>query len=421
VNKSSLLSQLQIDRSAPAQPERGFPWRVVLIVVAVLVVGALGWFLIVRPDRPAVRVAQAETSAAATSAGGSLLDASGYVVARRAATVSSKITGKVAQVLIEEGQHVAEGQVLARLDDSNARAALEQANAQVAAAQASLRAATVAWQQAGPREARKQKLHSTGYVSDQAVEDQHDATETARVQMELARRQVAVAAAARDMAQRSLDDTVVRAPFAGVVTVKAAQPGEMVSPVSAGGGFTRTGIGTIVDMDSLEVEVDVAESFINRVREGMPATVKLNAYPDWEIPAEVIAVIPTANRSKATVTVRVGFKVHDPRIVPEMGARVAFLAPKEAGGGGGRPRKSVSVPADAVAAQGPDRGVVFVLKDGQLERRAVRLGPAEPTGQVIQAGVAPGETVVVGGLDKLKDGERVRINRRPPKDDDEEQ
>jgi multidrug efflux pump subunit AcrA (membrane-fusion protein) len=206
-----------------------------------------------------------------------------------------------------------------------------------------------------------------------------------------------------------------------VVTVKAAQPGEMVSPVSAGGGFTRTGIGTIVDMDSLEVEVDVAESFINRVAEGMPATVKLNAYPDWEIPAEVIAVIPTANRSKATVTVRVGLKSHDPRIVPEMGARVAFLAPRDAGAAAVRPRKSVTVPADAVMAQGPDRGVVFVLKDGRLERRAVRLGPAEPKGQTIQAGVAPGETVAVGALDKLKDGELVRVDRKPPKDDDEDQ
>jgi RND family efflux transporter MFP subunit len=204
-----------------------------------------------------------------------------------------------------------------------------------------------------------------------------------------------------------------------VVTVKAAQPGEMVSPVSAGGGFTRTGIGTIVDMDSLEVQVDVAESFINRVHQGMPATVKLNAYPDSEIPAEVIAVIPTADRSKATVSVRVALKTKDARLVPEMGARVSFLAPQTAAVAGPAPR-SVVVPAEAVIADGPDKGAVFVLSEGRVERRAVRLGPAEKAGQILQAGVRPGEKLVVGGLDKLKDGERVRITTKPEDDKTDE-
>jgi multidrug efflux pump subunit AcrA (membrane-fusion protein) len=188
----------------------------------------------------------------------------------------------------------------------------------------------------------------------------------------------------------------------------------MVSPISAGGGFTRTGIGTIVDMDSLEVEVDVAENFINRVSEGMPAVVKLNAYPDWEIPAAVIAVIPTADRSKATVSVRLGLKVKDPRIVPEMGARVSFLGPAVAAAG--PVARSVVVPADAVLTQGPDKGFVFVVTGGRLERRAVRLGAQEPRGQVIQAGVAPGEKLAVGGLGKLRDGERVRITTKAEDD-----
>jgi RND family efflux transporter MFP subunit len=422
MNKSSLLSQLQIDRSDDRgrEPDRPFPWWILGAAAAVLAMAALGWFLLARPDRPAVRVAQAVASAAGSSAsGGSLLDASGYVIARRAATVSSKITGKVAEVLIEEGQHVEAGQVLARLDDSNARATLAQAEAQVATSRANFNVAKLAFDQAGPRDARKQRLHDSGYLSDQSVEDSRNALDSARSGMELARRQAQATLASRDIARRNLDDTVIRAPFAGVVTVKAAQPGEMVSPVSAGGGFTRTGIGTIVDMDSLEVEVDVAESFINRVRQGMAATVRLNAYPEWEIPAEVIAVIPTANRSKATVSVRVGLKSRDARIVPEMGARVAFLAPKTAAAPGQRSR-SVVVPADAVVSQGPDRGVVFVVADGKLERRAVRLGPAEPAGQVIQAGLAPGETVAVGGLEKLKDGARVRINTKPPPEDDDE-
>jgi RND family efflux transporter MFP subunit len=424
MNKSTLLSQLQIDRTdkAPRGPDRPFPWWWALGVIAgVAALAALVWFLVARPDRPAVRVASATALSTGQSAsgGGSLLDASGYVVARRAATVSSKVTGKVAEVLIEEGQHVAAGQVMARLDDSNARATLAQSEAQAAAAQASLASAQLNFDQAGPKIARQQHLHTAGYASDTAVEDARNAVDSARSAIDLARRQVAVAQAGRDMARRNLDDTIIRAPFAGVVTVKAAQPGEMVSPVSAGGGFTRTGIGTIVDMESLEVQVDVAESFINRVRQGMPATVKLNAYPDSEIPAEVIAVIPTADRSKATVGVRVGLRAKDPRLVPEMGARVSFLAPTTAAAAGPVAR-SVIVPADAVLAEGPDKGVVFVLADGRLERRAVRLGPAEKNGQVLQAGVAPGEKLAVGGLDKLKDGERVRINTKPEDDKTDE-
>jgi len=423
MNKSSLLSQLQIDRAAegPRGPDRPFPWLMVLGAVAALAaLAALIWFLTVRPDRPAVRVAEAvATSTGPVGGGGSLLDASGYVVARRAATVSSKVTGKVAEVLIEEGQHVAAGQVMARLDDSNARATLAQAEAQAAAAQANLASAQLNFNQAGPKIARQQRLHTAGYASDTAVEDARNVVDSTRLAIDVARRQVAVAEAGREMARRNLDDTIIRAPFAGVVTVKAAQPGEMVSPVSAGGGFTRTGIGTIVDMDSLEVQVDVAESFINRVHEGMAATVKLNAYPDSEIPAEVIAVIPTADRSKATVAVRIGLKTKDPRLVPEMGARVSFLAPQTAAAAGPAPR-SVVVPADAVIADGPDKGTVFVVADGRLERRAVRLGPAEKAGQILQAGVRPGEKLAVGGLDKLKDGERVRINTRPEDDKTDE-
>jgi RND family efflux transporter MFP subunit len=417
MNRSTLLSQLQIDR----EPARGgdhhrpFPWWIVGVVAGVVLLAILAWFLIARPDRPAVHVATATpVTQGASTRGGSLLDASGYVIARRAATVSSKVTGKVAEVLIEEGQRVVPGQVMARLDDTNIRATVAQARAQAGAAEASFHVAQVGFTQAQNREARAQKLHAQGYVSDQSVEDAHDATESARYNLQLMQGQAQVARAGLAVAQRSLDDTVVRAPFAGVVTVKAAQPGEMVSPISAGGGFTRTGIGTIVDMDSLEVEVDVAESFINRVQTGMPATVRLNAYPEWEIPAEVIAVIPTADRSKATVSVRLGFKVRDPRIVPEMGARVSFLGPATTQVARNR---SVMIPADAVIADGPDKGAVFVVADGKLERRAVRLGPQEPKGQVVQAGLSPGDVVVVGGLDKLKDGARVRIDRKPADDE----
>jgi len=415
VNRASLLKQLQIDREPQSSSGGGFPVGWILSGIAVVVViAALGWFLLARPDLPRVHVASAQSVAASSAAeGASLLDASGYVVARRQATVSSKITGMVRDVLIEEGQHVDTGQVIARLDPSNAKAALEQASAQIGASQSNLEVAKVAMANAGPKYQRDQQLHTRGWLSDQAVDDALAAYDTARYNVQLAQRQLTVADAGRDVAMRSLDDTVVRAPFAGVITVKNAQPGEIVSPISAGGGFTRTGIGTIVDMDSLEVEVDVAESFINRVQQGMPATVKLNAYPDWEIPAEVIAVIPTADRSKATVTVRVGFKVKDPRIVPEMGARVAFLSPKTAGSAAPSAR-SVLVPADAVQSDSADQGAVFVVSDGAVERRAVRLGAHKPEGQVLLSGVAPGEQVAVGDLDKLHDGTKVRVVQTKP-------
>ncbi len=413
-----MLSQLQIDRNAG--PQHGPPnsrvwWVVAVAAAAALVAAAIAWLVIAQPGRVPVEIAAAEAAPSQSAAqGASLLDASGYVVARREATVSSKITGKVSEVLIEEGQHVEAGQVIARLDSSNAQAALDQAKAQANAARASQQVAQIAYDEAGPRFQRNQQIHAQGFLSEQAVEDARAAFDTAKANLDLAKRQVAVSEATVEVARRALDDTVVRAPFAGVVTVKAAQPGEIVSPISAGGGFTRTGIGTIVDMDSLEVEVDVAESFINRVRQGMPATVKLDAYPDWQIPAEVIAVIPTADRSKATVTVRVGLKVKDPRIVPEMGARVAFLS--ETPTGAGQTTRSVVVPSDAVVSDGPDKGVVYVVADHAAERRAVSLGARTTSGQVLLGGVAPGEDVAVSGLDKLKDGTKVRIVKKAASD-----
>jgi RND family efflux transporter MFP subunit len=216
------------------------------------------------------------------------------------------------------------------------------------------------------------------------------------------------------MARRALDDTVIRAPFNGVVTVKAAQPGEIISPVSSG-GFTRTGIGTVVDMDSLEVDVDVAESFINRVSPQMPASVRLNAYPDWVIPAEVIAVVPTADRAKATVSVHLALKAKDPRIVPEMGARVAFLAsdsadaPKQAG-------RAVLLPPASIFRGSDRQPVVYVIDDGQVRRRAVRLGAVRSEGQVIVAGISPGEKVATSSLERLKDGAKVRVKTQSSSD-----
>ena len=236
------------------------------------------------------------------------------------------MTGRVTELLIEEGQSVKKDEVIARIDDTNTRAALDQARAQLAQAQASYAASKIALDDARRIYTRNKQQHAAGVISAQDFDNAQATFNAVESQNSVNQKAVEVARSGLEVAQRMQEDTVVRAPFAGVVTVKAAQPGEIVSPMSAGGGFTRTGIGTIVDMSSLEVEVDVNENFINRVRPGQKATMRLNAYPDWSIPAKVIAVIPTADRAKATVKVRVGFEERDERVLPEMGARVSFLS-----------------------------------------------------------------------------------------------
>jgi RND family efflux transporter MFP subunit len=408
-----LLDQLRIERPADVEVgrSRGWWWLVAALAVAALAAGTWWYF-----TQRGVEVTAAAVQAAPADVPigpGSILDASGYVVARRQATVSSKIMGKVIEVAIEEGQRVERDQVIARLDDTNARAALAQALAQREQAKANLNAAEVAFGNAAPTFQRNQHQFERSIISAQAFDTAKASYDAARTSLEVARRAVGVAEASVAYAERNLEDTVVRAPFAGVITVKAAQEGEMVSPNSAGGGFTRTGIGTIVDMQSLEVEVDVSENFINRVRPEQRVSVKLNAYPDWDIPARVIAIIPTADRAKATVKVRVGFELGDPRILPQMGVRVAFLdeASSKPEAAAARSSQAVIVPPEAVQATG-DTGVVFVIGDGTLERRTVRLGERTAAGQVVLSGLASGGRVAVGDLSKLADGMKVRIANR---------
>jgi RND family efflux transporter MFP subunit len=411
-DKSALLEQLRLNRgAATADSPRTALWWILggLAALAVLAFGA--WYVLIRADAIPVRSVMAEAATGSAGGGASLLDASGYVVARRQATVSSKITGKVLEVLIEEGQRVAANQVLARLDDSNSRARLQQADAQIAQAEASLQAAQTALNDARPIYQREQQERTQALISAQAFDGEKATYNAAAAAYAVAQRSVAVARANLVVAQREQDDTVVRAPFAGVVTVKAAQPGEMVSPISAGGGFTRTGIGTVVDMDSLEVEVDVNESFINRVRAGQPASIRLNAYPDREIPGEVIAIIPTADRSKATVKVRVAFKHRDERILPEMGARVAFLDNARADSGGQSAHPGVIVPAEAVQASG-DTGSVFVLRGDRVEKRTVKLGALSAQGQSVLSGIDAGTRLAIAVRGTLGDGAKIRVEKQ---------
>ena len=413
-DKSELLRQLRIERDQrPTQAAASHRWWWIGGLLGLAIALAAGAYFWLHAAVPAVRTAVAKPVAtgAGADAGTSILDASGYVVARRQATVSAKITGKLEQLFIEEGVHVKEGDVIATLDNTNASAALLQAKAAVTQAESTLTQAKQAAVDITPIYERDRKLAAAAVISTTALEQSKANYDQKQTDVAVAQGNLAVRRAALQIAQRDLDDTIVRAPFTGVVTTKNAQPGEIVSPLSAGGGFTRTGICTLVDMDSLEVEVDVSENFISRVQAGAPATLKLNAYPDWAIPAYVIAVVPTADRSKATVKVRVGFKSRDPRILPEMGARVSFLNHPQGGSNGASASSGgVALPVDAVqAASGAATGIVYVLHDETVERREVKLGARSADTQTVIAGVAPGEHVAVGDLTKLSDGSHVKV------------
>ena len=333
-----------------------------------------------------------------------MLNASGYVTARRAATVSAKVTGKVVEVLIEEGMKVKEGQVLARLDDSNIKAGLGESKAQLAAAQAALDETKAQLVNAGKQYQRQSALaaQKIASVSDlDAAEANMKALQAHLKQLET---QIEVAEKDVTVWQQQMDDMVIRAPFDGVVTTKDAQPGEMISPISAGGGFTRTGICTIVDMSSLEIDIDVNESYINRVEAAQPVEATLDAYPEWKIPCKVIAIVPTADRQKATVKVRVGFDKLDRRILPEMSVKVAF---REAGGGTTTASRAVIVPKIAVRSlEGHD--IVFVVQNGRAERRAVTVSETQNDDDVLSAGVSAGEKVIVDSPAALKDGVAVK-------------
>lgn len=404
-DKSALLGQLKIDRSAEPPKSGAGKWVAGAIV---LVVAAVGLFVLFKPAA-AVPVKLASAVPAGNAAGsGSVLDASGYVVARRQAVVSSKVTGKVVELNIEEGQPVKRGDVLALIDNSNARTQLSLAQSQLDAAESAVAEIKVQMIEAERQLRRSQELHERKLVSDAALDNARANVDTLKARFDSAVQNVTVAQRGLGVQRQLLDDTVVRAPFDGVITVKNAQVGEMISPLSAGGAGTRTGVGTLVDMESLEIEVDVNENFINRVQAGQPVTATLNAYPDWKIPAEVIAVIPTADRQKATVKVRIGLKVDDARVLPDMGVRVAFLESQQQAQA--ETPKGVYIPADAVKDDGGAK-VVFVLQGETVERRAVSLGATRGADVQVIAGLSAGEQVAIGDPAALADGVRVETQK----------
>ena len=405
---ANLLKELRIRHTERDDGGGGPPrwlWPVVATVLAVaLLAGGAWWALAARP-----MVVQTATAAAqgAGAPAGTVLQATGYVTPRRRATVSTQITGTLTQVLIEEGDHVDKGQVLARLEDGALRAGLGAARANLASAQAQIATAQAQLAQAQADERRQAELLASGMVTKQAGEQARTAVATSLAQLDGRRRDADAANAQLTQAQVNFDYSVVRAPFAGVVTEKAAQVGEIVSPLSAGGGFTRTGVGTIVDMDSLEVEVDVSEAYIGQVKADMPAEAVLDAYPDWKIPAHVIAIVPAADRGKGTVKVRVALEQKDARLVPDIGVRVSFLAKKADAAQAQAPRGAL-VPAQAVS-QRDGHAVVFVVVDGKAMLHTVTPATQDVgTMKSIPAGVAVGDRVVLSAPPSLQDGAAVR-------------
>jgi len=400
--EKQLLEELRIERKAP--PRRS-PWRVAiaLAVPAVLLILTAGFFWLKASRAPEVTVAVVREETAGSAA--TVLNASGYVTPRLRATVSSKITGKVVEVLIEEGKTVTEGQVVGRLDDSNARRDLDLAEAQLVSSRKSMAETEARLKLANITLQRMRTLVKDGVESQSMLDSAEADADALTAHLNQQREDVSVAVQNVAVKKQNLEDTIIRAPFSGVVTTKDAQPGEMISPVSAGGGFTRTGICTVVDMKSLEIQVDVNESYIARVFPGQPVEATLDAYQDWKIPAHVILAVPTADRQKATVQVRIKFDKLDPRILPDMGVKVAFLekqAPVTA-----NPKPRLLLPKAAVRHEG-DTDAVYIVQGDKLERRAVKV--IGTSGAEIEiTGVSRGERVVLEGPPGMADGGRVTV------------
>lgn len=393
------LSALRIERE-PMRAERG-PWLTRLVMLILLAGAGAGVWLWLTRERP-IEVEVATVTERAAGAQATVLNASGYVTARRRATVSSKITGKVVEINVEEGMAVREGQVLARLDDSTARALLALAETQVEAARRAVRENEVRLAEARLTLGRREQLRRDGIVTQAEVDQAQAEVDSIEARIAAAQQQVAVAESQVAFQVTELDNTVIRAPFSGVAISKDAQPGEMVSPVSAGGGFTRTGICTIVDMASLEIEVDVNESYINRVVPGQGVTAVLDAYPDWQIPARVITTVPTADRQKATVLVRIGFTELDPRILPDMGVKVTFL--RGADEPGTPPARAVSLAPRSAIRDENGRSYVYLVRQDTVERRAIQTAGTDGDRVEVVAGLMAGDRVVVAPPPDLSDG-----------------
>jgi HlyD family secretion protein len=400
------LGSLRIHDTSRKKSNTGKRFGLALLAIVLLAgIGAAAYAF--RSIKPVVDVATA--SKAEVGGRQALLNASGYVTPRRRATIAAKITGRVTGVFFDEGTQVKEGQLLATLDDSDVQKTLNSAKADRDSAQAAIADLQVQLKNAQIELHRADQLQKAGVQTQEQLDTASMNADSLKAKIELAKAQVAASQSRIAEAQQAVDNCTIKAPFAGIVVSKDAQVGEMVSPISAGGGFTRTGIATIVDMNSNEIEVDVNESYIARVQDGQPVTAILDAYPDWEIPSKVRTIIPTADRQKATVKVRISFLKLDPRILPDMGIKVTFLGAAQKEEPGAKSTAAL-IPQNAVRDDAGKK-IVFLVKDDHLERRAITLGSTHGSDAEVIAGLAVGDTVVVNGSPDLRDGQAVAIKR----------
>jgi HlyD family secretion protein len=393
----SLLSDLRIEGKA-RRTKRSFPIRFVLVLF-LAAAGAFVWW------RTQIWAPEVRTAIATVSDTGpkTVLNASGYVVARRAANCGAKVTGRVVDLSFEEGVRVKEGDVLARLDDSDALTSLNLAKAQLAVARSAIEQIKVQSDLAERTLVRETALAQTKVETDLGFDQAKANAAGLKAQLKLQEAQIVSAQRQVEVLQAQEDDYTIRAAFSGVVTSKDAQPGEMISPLATPGGFNRTGLCTIVDPNSLEIEVEVNEGHLNKVTPGQPVVATLDAYPDWPIQATVFTIIPTADRNKGTVKVRIKFNSRDPRILNQLEVRVAFLEPPQ-----NTPRRpGVLIPRLALQDKGPDQ-FVWIVKDGHAQRQTITVADYVGDQVLVSAGLKGGEAVVVDNHADLSEGERIK-------------
>jgi len=397
------LNRLKIDRNLKRSSSTG--WKTFLSVMVLVIAIVAGWFIWSKNRVEAVTVTEVRQAAGRKQS--PVLNASGYVTPRQRATVAAKITGRVTELFVEEGMKVEKGQVLARLDSTDAKRELEAVRAEAAAAEAAVADLKVNRDEAERNLQRLQTLFEKGMVSEQERDTARTLLDSLNARIESALKQAEAAEARVRVYEQNLENYTIRAPFSGIVVSKDAQIGEMISPISAGGGYTRTGIATIVDMDSLEIEVDINESYIARVTVGQKVAATLDAYPEWKIPATVRTVIPTADRQKATVKVRIIFDALDPKILPDMGIKVAFLEEEEQGADPEGPKLTVK---SSAVLQSSGRALVYVYDSGLIEQREIRIGESKEGITEILSGLTAGDKVIDNPSARLKDGMKVKVN-----------
>lgn len=410
------LSKLRIDRDTPAPGlRRALVRNLVLAGIAVVVIGGIVVFMR-RGGATTVQVAVAAVTDGGSSAGAGAasVTANGYVVARTRASVSAKIPGRLAFLGVSEGSFVRRGDVIARLDNADYRAQVTQAEAGLASARAQLIEAQSDRDQLGRdvRRLRDIRTQNAALVSPHELESAESRAAQGEARANSAAARVDEADAGLRYAQASFDNTLIRAPFTGTVLRKEAEVGEVVAP-SVGGGLTRGAVVTMADLTTLEVEVDVNEAYIARVKSDQGARITLDAYPDTSFRGSVRQVVPTADRQRATVQVKVAISDRDPRILPEMGARVDFLEPEapRATADAPAPRR-IRVPVAAVRDVG-GRATVWLVRDGRLESRSVDAGPSSGGFREIRTGLAGGELLLMGGVETPRDGMRVSVAANP--------